>query len=196
MITELQVVNACLATLGELPLVELQDEHPLVAAARQNMDESIIAEMHRQWWFNTDYCTLTASADKFVYAPADAIAVRVLNRTDLTLRGRRLYDRYNSTYELGGTYRCVVVRDLPFEDLPVTAQLLVQHATVLRFQINYDADDSKTQKQNQLYTRQYALLNAEHTRQISLNGLETVDVATKRMYAGVRPARRGNIPVR
>lgn len=197
MITELQVVNACLATLGELPLVELQDEHPLVAAARQNMLESIIAEMHRQWWFNTDYCTLTAAADTgFVYAPADAIAVKVLNRTDLTLRGRRLYDRYNSTYELGGTYRCVVVRDLPFEDLPVTAQLLVQHATVLRFQINYDADDSKTQKQNQLYTRQYALLNAEHTRQISLNGLETVDVATKRMYAGVRPARRGNIPVR
>lgn len=197
MITELQVVNACLATLGELPLVELQDDHPLVAAARQNMSESIIAEMHRQWWFNTDYCKLVAAANSgFVYAPEDTIAVKVIGRTDLTLRGRRLYDRYNSTYELGGSYQCVVIRDLPFEDLPVTAQLLVQHATVLRFQINYDADDSKTQKQNQLYTRQYALLNAEHTRQVALNNLETVDVATKRLYAGARPSRRGNIPVR
>jgi hypothetical protein len=138
-----------------------------------------------------------AAADTgYVYVPADAIAVKVRGRTDLTMRGRRLYDRFNSTYAIGGSYSCIVVRDLPFDDLPITAQLLVQHSTVLRFQINYDADESKTQKQNQLYQRQYQLLNAEHTRQISLNGLETVDVATKRMYAGVRSQRRGGIAVR
>ena len=54
MFTELDVVNACLATLGELPLVELTDEHPMVAAARVNLTEAIVSEMHRQWWFNTD----------------------------------------------------------------------------------------------------------------------------------------------
>lgn len=196
-ITELDVVNACLATLGEIPLVELQDDHPLVAAARQNMAESIIAEMHRQWWFNTDQITLSAAADSgFVYVPADAIAVNVYDRTGLTLRGRRLYDTFKSTYALKGTFHAEVVRDLPFEDLPVTAQLLVQHATVLRFQINYDADESKTSKQSALYDRQYRLLNAEHTRQIALNGLQTPSVYRRRLFAGAYPRRRGGIPTR
>ncbi|AZF88098.1 tail protein [Pectobacterium phage Arno160] len=196
-ITELDVVNACLATLGEIPLVELQDDHPLVAAARQNMKESIIAEMHRQWWFNTDHITLKSAADSgFVYVPADAIAVDVYGHAGLTMRGRRLYDSLNSTYELSGTFYAVVVRELPFTDLPVTAQLLVQHATVLRFQINYDADEAKTMKQSALYDRQYRLLNAEHTRQVSLNGLQTPSVMTRRLFAGAYPRRRGGIPTR
>lgn len=196
-ITELDVVNACLATLGELPLVELQDEHPLVAAARQNMRESIIAETHKQWWFNTDRLTLSSTEpEHFVYVPADAVAIQIDGRTDLAQRGRRLYDRMNSTYVIPGIFRGWIVRALPFDDLPVSAQLLVQHATVMRFQINYDADDSKTQKQDRLYTMQYRLVNAEHTRQIALNGLEVPNIAQKRMYAGVRPQRRGGIPVR
>ena len=197
MITELDVVNACLATLGELPLVELQDEHPLVAAARQNMRESIISETHKQWWFNTDRCELVSTEpEHFVYVPSDAIALQVDGRTDLTQRGRRLYNRLKSTYVLPGVYTGWVVRNLPFEDLPVPAQLLVQHATVLRFQINYDADEAKTQKQSMLYDMQYRLVNAEHTRQIALNGLEVPGVAMKRMFAGVRPQRRSGIPVR
>lgn len=197
MITELDVVNACLATLGELPLVELQDEHPLVAAARQNMRESIISETHKQWWFNTDRCELVSTEPEgFVYVPSDAIALQIDGRTDLTQRGRRLYNRMKSTYVLPGTYAAWVVRNLPFEDLPVPAQLLVQHATVLRFQINYDADEAKTRKQSMLYDMQYRLVNAEHTRQIALNGLEVPGIAMKRMYAGVRPQRRSGIPVR
>jgi len=97
MFTELDVVNACLATLGELPLVELTDEHPMVAAARNNLTEALVSEMHRQWWFNTDFVTLTATDEGFIYAPEDAVAVKVDPLPNLILPGRRLYDRNRSS---------------------------------------------------------------------------------------------------
>lgn len=196
MLTELDVVNSCLATIGEMPLVELSDDHPLIAAARQNFQEAIVSETARQWWFNTDYCILQQANDKFVYVPGDAIAVTPLDRLDLTMRGRRLYDRTNSTYEVTGPVRCWVIRNLIFDELPAPAQLLVKHSTVLQFQMNYDADESKTQKLEALYTAAYRTLNAEHTRQIRLNALNQPQIAMMRMRAGVRPRRSGHFAVR
>lgn len=194
--TELDVVNACLATVGEAPLVALIEEHPLVAAARLNFKECLISEMHRAWWFNTDYAELYPTADYgYVYAPEDAVSVVPLDRTDLTLRGRRLYNRTFSTYEIKNKVYCEIVRDIPYEDLPTPAQLLVQHATVIRFQMNYDADTNKAALQRTLYANQLALLNAEHTRQVDLNFLTMPELSYKRRKFGVH--RRGSgIPVR
>lgn len=200
MFTELDVVNSCLATLGELPLVELTDEHPMVAAARSNLTEALVSEMHRQWWFNTDYVRLAATEEGFVYAPEDAVAVKIDGMPDLILRGRRLYNRYESTYELTGlSVVAVVVRNLPYEDLPAPAQVLVKDSCVLQFQLNYDADTVKTQQLTAKYQNSYRLLNAEHARQIQANGLESPYAGLARHNAGVYPRRtrtRGSIPVR
>lgn len=196
-ITELQVVNACLATVGEIPLIELQDDHPLVAAARANLQEALISELHKKWWFNTDEIVLKPTVGtRFVYAPQDAIEVVVHNRPEFILRGRRLYDRSSSTYEIkDGTLYCTVVRGLKFEEMPVSAQLLVQHATVLRFQVNYDSDSQKTAQLSSLYQQQYMLVNAEHSRQVRYNALEKADTLRDRMNAGVTN-RHWGVPVR
>lgn len=196
MLTELDIINSCLATIGEMPLVELSDDHPLVAAARQNFKEAVVAETSKQWWFNTDYCILRQANDSFVYVPGDAIAVTPMDRIDLTMRGRRLYDRTNSTYEVTGPVRCWVIRNLAFDELPAPAQLLVKHATVLQFQMNYDADESKTQKLEVLYNTAYRTLNAEHTRQIRLNALNQPEIVMMKRQAGVRPRRSGHFAVR
>lgn len=131
MFTELDVVNACLATIGESPLVELEDDHDMVAAARQTMRQSTVAVMHRPWWFNTDFMALQVANDHFIYVPRDAVAVNVIGRSDLTQRGRRLYNRFESTYEMTGPVRVIVTRDLPYEDLPTPAQLHLLNHTVL-----------------------------------------------------------------
>lgn len=196
MLTELDVINGCLATMGEIPLVELIDDHPLVASARQEFRDARIAETARRWWFNTDYITLApANGVPFVYVPEDAVEVTPLDRTDLTRRGRRLYNRMTGTYEINSPVRCLVVRDIPFEDLPVPAMLLVKHATVLRFQLNYDADENKTAKLEGLYNDAYSVLNAEHTRQIALNPLQMLSVMQKRMSVGMF-RRTNHFPVR
>lgn len=199
MFTELDVVNACLATLGELPLVELTDEHPMVAAARSNLTEALVSEMHRQWWFNTDFITLTATDEGYIYAPEDAVAVKIPYQPNLIMRGRRLYDRNKSSYDLEGSVDAVVVRNIPFDDLPAPAQILVKDSCVLQFQLNYDADNAKTGQIQAKYQNSYRLLNAEHARQIQANGLESPYAALARHNAGVfprRPRQRGRIPTR
>lgn len=174
MFTELDVVNACLATIGESPLVELEDDHDMVAAARQTMRQSTVAVMHRPWWFNTDFMALQVANDHFIYVPRDAVAVNVIGRSDLTQRGRRLYNRFESTYEMTGPVRVIVTRDLPYEDLPTPAQLHLLNHTVLAFQTDFDGDNSKFQKLQGLLSQSYVSLNTEHIRQIALNGLESM----------------------
>lgn len=174
MFTELDVVNACLATIGESPLVELEDDHDMVAAARQTMRQSTVAVMHRPWWFNTDFMSLQVANDHFIYVPRDAVAVNVIGRSDLTQRGRRLYNRFESTYEMNGPVRVIVTRDLPYEDLPTPAQLHLLNHTVLAFQTDFDGDNSKFQKLQGLLSQSYVSLNTEHIRQIALNGLESM----------------------
>lgn len=192
MLTELNVVNACLATLGENPLVELEEDHPLVAAARQNFREAMVIEMGRKWWFNTDYLELQQANDKFIYIPQDAISCVPIERDDLTVRGRRLYNRYAGTYEVQGPVLVYVVRDLEFSELPVTAQLLVRDRTVLSFQLNYDADETRTAKLEQAYVNSYMTLNAENIRQQNVNMLNMPGATRLRHRAGYRQPNRIN----
>lgn len=192
MLTELNVVNACLATLGENPLVELEEDHPLVAAARQNFRESMVTEMGRKWWFNTDYLELQQANDKFIYIPQDAISCVPIERDDLTVRGRRLYNRYAGTYEVRGPVLVYVVRDLEFSELPVPAQLLVRDRTVLSFQLNYDADETRTSKLEQAYVNSYMTLNAENIRQQNVNMLNMPGATRLRHRAGYRQPNRVN----
>lgn len=192
MLTELNVVNACLATLGENPLVELEEDHPLVAAARQNFREAMVTEMGRKWWFNTDYLELKQANDKFIYIPQDAISCVPIERDDLTVRGRRLYNRYAGTYEVQGSVLVYVIRNLEFSELPVTAQLLVRDRTVLSFQLNYDADETRTAKLEQAYVNSYMTLNAENIRQQNVNMLNMPGATRLRHRAGYRQPNRIN----
>lgn len=191
MLTELDVINACLATMSEMPLVELDDDHPLVASARQNFREAMVKVMGLKWWFNTDFLTLKQANDKFIYVPQDAISCVPLYRDDLTMRGRRLYDRYNGTYEVTGPVEVYVIRSIPFEDLPLPAQILVRDRTVLDFQMNYDGDELRTQKLEQAFATSYRQVNAENTRQLNINVFRMQETMRSRHRAGYRTSRVG-----
>lgn len=191
MLTELDVINACLATMSEMPLVELDDDHPLVASARQNFKEALVKEMGLKWWFNTDFLSLKQANDKFIYVPQDAVSCVPLYRDDLTMRGRRLYDRYNGTYEITGPIDVYVIRNIPFEELPLPAQILVRDRTVLDFQMNYDGDELRTRKLEEAYARSYRQVNAENTRQLNINVFRMQETMRARHRAGYRTSRVG-----
>ncbi|QOC54184.1 tail tubular protein A [Aeromonas phage Atoyac13] len=193
--TTLEVVNTCLSSIGEAPLLELTDDHPLAETAQATLRRVLVQEMSRQWWFNTDYLTLALASDKYVYVPGDAVGVVPVGRSDLTLRGRRLYNRMKGTFEMDGPVQAWVIRLLPFEDLPPPAQAFVETSTVLLFQTEYDADPIKTNQLNMHVQRSELVLNAEHIRQIKANPLLSPEIAQKRLAMG--GGRRSNhIPVR
>jgi hypothetical protein len=172
-LSQLDVVNACLSTMGESPLIALDNDHPYVPAALQALENASTVEQAGGYWFNTDQQNLTVDPTTgFIYTPADALDV---DAGPYSLqRGRRLYDRTRSTYDMrllfgNGPIAVVVVREIPFEDLPPLAQQVISYRAQLDFQQAYDGDEAKYSKIGGAYTNASKLLNAEDIRQQKSN---------------------------
>lgn len=181
-LTELDVVNECLKTLGELPLNSLDDEHDLVPAAQAALKRASMREQAKAWWFNKELTTLTpAVGTGYIILPADTIRV---DPTDETLnyvqRGNRLYQSYATAatdkFKFDKPVDCWLIRQLPFEDLPPSAQTLVSIAAVLDFQKDYDADRAKVDQLKEDRREAYIVLNAEHIRNVNANRLRSPSV--------------------
>lgn len=188
MMSELDVINDALATMGEAPLVEISEDHPLVSGIRRvlvNQNEAIQAE---GWWFNKELITLMPDADSsFIYTPLDTIRCDPVIGTyhgeigymPIVQRGRRLYDTENNRYEMEENIRCLLVRNIPFVDLPPSCQRVISLATALKFQQNYDADPQRTQQLGAEYVKARADLTAEHIRNIKANFLYKASSASQ-----------------
>ncbi|QYD70148.1 phage tail protein [Paraburkholderia edwinii] len=177
-LTQLDVVNQCLASMGETPLNSIDSDHPFVAAALLKMKTTNTQEQAKGWWFNTDYITLTPDPNtKFIYVPADAINVNPDDDGNaLVIRGRRLYDRFRSSYEFTAPVSVSLVRELPFDDLPMLANHMIAARTVLDFQNDYDGDAEKYNKLGGAYQQVFTTLRAEHIRQMKSNMLNNPSV--------------------
>jgi Tail tubular protein len=177
-LTQLDVVNQCLASMGETPLNAIDTDHPFVAAALLKMKTTNTQEQAKGWWFNTDYVTLTPDPNtKFIYVPADAINVNPDDDGSAwVIRGRRLYDRFQSTYEFASDVSVYLVRELPFDDLPMLANHMIAARTVLDFQNDYDGDADKYNKLGGAYQQVFTTLRAEHIRQVKANMLNNPSV--------------------
>jgi len=178
-LTKLDVVNACLDTMGESPLNAIDSDHPFVEAALGKLNTCNTQTQARGWWFNSDLVTLQPDPNTgFMYVPADAINVDG-GLNSLVQRGRRLYDRANSSYDLSAypSLSCYVVREIPFEDLPMLAQHVVSTRTQLDFQNSFDGDKDKYAKLGGAYQQAFTLLNAEHIRNQHVNMFNTPSIA-------------------
>lgn len=169
--TELDVINEMLGTLGESPLNDVDEDHPLVAAALRKFRLTNYKEQARKWWFNTEIVTLTPDpVSKFIYVPADTINVDPRSSRDpLVQRGRRFYDPNNATYEITGNVQCMLIRLVPFEDLPATAQAFVSASAKLAFQADFDGDQVKYRQLMDDKRDAYSILNSEHIRNCQTN---------------------------
>jgi len=186
--------------MGESPINEVDADHPFVASALNQLNRSNTLEQSRGWWFNSDQVKLLPdSTTGYVYLPADCIDIDS-PYPSIVKRGNRLYDRTNATYDLrnfisqtGSPIVTVVIREVPFADLPMTVQHLVAARTALDFQADFDGDDSKYRKLGQEYQQIYNVVGAEDIRHNRVNLLHTPSVQSKLRL--IRPisrfARRG-----
>lgn len=187
-ITPLTVVNACLKSMGETPLNSLNSDHPYVQAALNILAEVNILEQEVGWWFNTDLITLSADPNtKFVYVPADVLNLE-LDDTMLVQRGSRLWDSARSTFSIGRTVSAKLIREIPFEHLPVNAQQMISMRAQLDFQSAYDADDAKYQKLYSAYNQAYSRVRRMHIRNQRINMFNTP--SAQRTLSRIRPGTR------
>lgn len=196
MVTQLRVVNDCLAVMGEAPLNSLQESHEYKAAALNRLkatSERLQVRDGNGWWFNCETLTLTVNAsDLRIYLPADIASMTVLDkRPTLAQRGRVLYnlDEGTDKFEVGTSYTARLVRLLPFESIPLTVAEYIAVETVLGFQNEYDGDQTKTRNLMQEATMRRMLAMSEHVRNRKVNMLDN-SVGLSRIRNIVRQARR------
>ena len=185
MLTQIDVVNKCLSTLGEVPLSSLSVPHAFKGAALKELADASRVVQGQGWWFNSEQIRLTPSSDTGeVYLPGDAMKVKFgyLGLDDMRYhphqgqyvqRGRRLYDLVGGTYVITESLPAVVVRELAFEDLPVCIADYVSATAVLKFQSVYDGDNNRRIELSDDLKGARIYANAEQTRQLRHNAINT-----------------------
>lgn len=120
--TELETVNAMLATISEAPVNSLLGENNAdVAFAKRTLAETLKEVLAEGWHFNTeDEFPLIKDVDGFINVPPTTISVDVDNDStiDVVQRGTRLYDKKNHTYVFAKNLTATIVSLLPFNELP------------------------------------------------------------------------------
>lgn len=168
---ELSLVNAMIGTLGEAPLVEVDDGHPLVATAKAVIEPTRRELLGRGWWFNTETRDLTPDpTTKFIYLPGDALQLDAKYHRTIQPRGRRLYDTSTGSFIIADSP--VAVRffsDVSLDDLPEVFYTVLSHECKIRFQTAYDADQLKMAELNRVAAVAMLYLKAEHTRCVKAN---------------------------
>lgn len=130
MTSELDAVNIMLGTIGESPINSLDAATGVVDAvtARAILSEVSVQVQEEGWHFNTDYeFVLTpALSTKEIYVAANTIEVDASaydrNDIDVAIRGNRLYDRKNKTYQFEKPIKADLTILLEFNELPQAAR--------------------------------------------------------------------------
>lgn len=173
--TELDVINNALATMGISPLNQLDDTNPDVANIRRIIRQKSEEVQATGWWFNTELIDLYPDAlSGFIYTPNDAIICDPVKKEPIlpiVQRGSRLYDTDRNTYDFTGYgfVRCRLIRLIPFDDLPPSAKRAVSVTAVRNFQQSFDADPQKMARLDQEFVIAMAGLKSEHTKDIRPN---------------------------
>lgn len=182
----LDVVNNCLATLGEVPLSNLNEPHEFKSAALSYLSKADRTIQGQGWWYNTEELTLTpAPTNGDMTLPGDCLKVstgfkslihsrQTKHNARYVQRGRRMYDLVGGTFVIPeAELEVQVVRQVPLADLPVVIAEYINAEAVLRFQSKYDSDTNKRRELAEEVAIQRVYATAEHIRQLRHNRILT-----------------------
>lgn len=180
MATELDIINDCLATMGEVPLSAVTEPHEYKGAILRTIDKALTDVQAPGWWFNTEALTLYPDPSGMMYLPGDCLKWQSgVRSADLSVRGQakpwivergvRLYDTRTGTYTMTEEVTGEITRKVPLADLPEVVNRLVAAVAVLKFQSNYDADNNRRAELTTEARQARADANAENIRQSDVN---------------------------
>jgi hypothetical protein len=129
---KLQAINTMLAAISQAPVQQLDGVRTRdVSLALTTLDEVSREFQSSGWSFNTDYdYSLARNVNNEIELPENVshlfFSRNVYRTVDPVVRGRRLYDRKNQTYEFDADQTAEkLVLLLDFDDLPETAKRFV-----------------------------------------------------------------------
>jgi hypothetical protein len=140
-LTELEAINIMLSTIGEAPISSLSADQSTVdvAIAQAVLREVSIQVQQEGWQFNTEinWLMTPVQGSNEIQIPANCIQIDTTEPDrdiDVAMRGQRLYDRINHTYEFTKAIRVSMVLLLDFLDLPQAARFYINVRAARVFQ--------------------------------------------------------------
>jgi hypothetical protein len=137
--TELEAINALLATTGESPVNVLVDSGVVTAdIARTTLHEVNRAYQSEGWHFNTeiDY-GLVPDVSGFLNVPTNVLQIETADDykdNDVVRRGSRIYNRTTHSYVFASNIAFNMVVFLPYEELPEASRQYILITAARLFQ--------------------------------------------------------------
>lgn len=179
--TKLDVINSMLATIGQLPLSELDARHPHVASGIRILDQksrSVQLNAGAGWWFNIIVSfTLRQDIEGRVAVPADLIKFVPKDRARYAVVAGFLHDNVNDTDIINDSVEVSAIRQLAFEDLPALAQDYISYSAIRTFQRDYAGDVQKVADIKQDEQSAWIQLRAQDIREKRANTQRNPQVA-------------------
>lgn len=139
--TKLQAVNTLLATIGSAPVNNISGSNSAdVAMALQTLDEVSLSVQAKGWHFNTEE-DRTYTPDPFTNEISVGNSILLCDvehpnndGIDVVLRGTKLYDRQNQTFEFTREIKAKVIMALDWDELPQAARFYIMIRSARIFQ--------------------------------------------------------------
>ena len=135
--TKLDAINQMLSCIGQAPLNTLEgtQSYFTISALQilNDMNESCQLE---GWDFNTDEdYELKPDDNNNIQISNDFLSVKVATvfKNRYTIRGKRIYDKHNHTFNIYEPIRAKVIFNIDFEDLPQAAKNYITIAAAYKF---------------------------------------------------------------
>ena len=143
--TLLNAVNICLRAVGESPVSSEDSQHPYVIAAKNIIDDKNRDIQSKGWFFNTQKnLSLPRDINKNIFIPTNTLALDTNDAAgSITVRGDKLYDTINHTFEFESNIVVNLIEELAFEDLPYVAAKYIAYASAEEMQSSYEVDQVK-----------------------------------------------------
>lgn len=158
--TELDVINACLSSIGVSAVSTMDSSHPMVNEAQAAYVRNLHKVQIKDWWFNREYrTTLYPNSSGEIELPINVTSCDPVDPNSQVIMVRddnaaKLYDTYNQTYQVAAI-EVVLNKVRDFDELPLVAQLYVEALAVHDFFRGQDGDEKRL---NELKADAFTLL--------------------------------------
>jgi hypothetical protein len=185
MLTELDIVNSMLRTIGIDGLTSTDTDHPDYVEALQVLNE-VRADVNKLgYWYNTSYPTLELNASNEIVLPANSLSSDPCDRNkNYVKRGSKLFDMDNRTYTIDAAVQVKLVENLEIEEMPETSKSYIKAKARYEFYSDNDGDAQQVARLERDRLRAWAEFYREHIRNRDINHRDSP--AAMRIRKGVR----------
>ena len=165
----LEVVNACLGSMGQRAITNLNVPHPFKERALAVLGTTLEEIESDGWWFNRETVEFVPDSESGqIILPHDVLSFRP-STVGAVARGRVLFNTATGSDVFTAPVRGVLLRSVPFDNLPPQLRAYIGNTAVHQFQTTYDGDSTKSRSLEGERERSRMLANAEETRQVAAN---------------------------